>query len=273
MTVHVKKAGERLVSKTVLRPPRAVTLAEAKERSVAEPTRIDAKSATTTMMPWKGWVSRLLQDTLGPERYNKIRETVFFMPKDIYDLTPAPIPSKQIRISKPDFPEVTAAYRYPSPGSQHTVPRIPEFEATDDPYDTGYFKHDTRRRYLSSEMPASPLIQRLQVELLESQNPEAAEEVKQAVETGPLSSPGNKGVFATGKSDFDPTGLRATMSVNYKSLNESLDASMPNHLPTPVWVGQEEQLKQWYADRNLPVPIGGYYAALKVPTARRVARW
>ncbi|GKY96847.1 hypothetical protein MPSEU_000643800 [Mayamaea pseudoterrestris] len=268
---NLKKAGER-VAKTVLRPPRAVTVAEAKAKTIAEPTRIDTKSATTTMMPWKGWISRMLEDTLGKERYEKMREVVFFMPKDLYDLTPAPIPSKKIRISKPEFPEVKAAYRYPSPGSQPIV-REPEFEENEDPYDTGYFKRDTRRRYLSSEQPAPPMVQRLQVELLEAHAPEAAAEVKHALEAGPQSSRGNKGVFATGPSDFDPTGLRATMSVNWKSLNESLDANMPNHLPTPVWAGHEDEIKAWYQERNLPVPIGAYYSALKVPVERRVARW
>lgn len=276
MTVTVRKAGEKLVGKTVLRPPRAVTRAEAQARSVEEPTRLDGKAATTSMMPWKGWVSRLLRDTLGAERYERLRATVFFMPDDIYDLTPAPMISKKIRITKPEFPEVTAQYRYPSPGSQAPV-HVPEFEAGEDPYDTGYFKKDTRRRYVSfEELPVAPEVARLQVELMPQATPEdreAAEQVRQALAAGPQSSPGNRGVFATGPSNFDPTGLRATMSVNWKSLNESLDANMPDHLPTPVWVGQEDQIVQWHRDRDLPVPIGGYYAPLKVPVKRRVARW
>jgi hypothetical protein len=272
-TTALKKAGESVAKKTVLRPPRAVTVAEARAQSVAEPTRIETTTThPTTMQPWKGWFSRFLQETIGEDNYRKMRETVFFMPSDIYDLQPAPNQSKAIRISKTD-PSITARYRYPSPGSQ--VPtRQPEFEATEDPYDTGYFKRDTRRRYLSSEQ-MNPAIETLKVELMTSQtaSSESRQEELTQIASGPASSPGNKNIFATGPSNFDPTGLRATMSVNWTSLNKSLDENMPDHLPTPTWVGHEDEIKQWYTERDLPVPIGGYYSALNVPVERRVARW
>ena len=37
--------------------------------------------------------------------------------------------------------------------------------------------------------------------------------------------------------------------------------------------GKEEEIIKWHEDRDLPVPVGGYYEALKVPVERRVARW
>ena len=104
-------------------------------------------------------------------------------------------------------------------------------------------------------------------------NDPAVQEEKARLEAGPESSPGNQGRFATGPTDFDPTGLRATMSVTWPELNKSLDEHMPDHLPTPVWEGHEKEIIQWYEERDLPVPVGAYYQALKVPRELRVARW
>mmetsp|Transcript_24948 Transcript_24948/g.42736 ORF Transcript_24948/g.42736 Transcript_24948/m.42736 type:complete len:96 (-) Transcript_24948:109-396(-) len=91
-------------------------------------------------------------------------------------------------------------------------------------------------------------------------------------EKGPTSSPGNKGVFATGKSDYDPTGLRATMSTSWEATEASLDANMPDHLPTPVRMSKQEEIVAWHEERDLPVPIGGVGYGL-VPTKARIARW
>lgn len=250
--------------KIVLRPPRAVT---AEEASTIEPHRT---SSTTTMMPWRGWFAQFLQDkVLSPEQYKKFRETFFFMPDDIYDLQQNPKPNQKIPISKTD-PTMTAMYRTPSPGSQVPV-NLPEFEEGEDPYDTGYFKRDTRRRYLSSEL-GNKEHELIKLSLMNQDDPAVQEDIK-AVQAGPASSPGNKGRFATGPTDFDPTGLRATMSVTWEALEASLDSHMPTHLPTPVWVGHEASIIQWHKERDLPVPVGGYYQALKVPVQRRIARW
>jgi hypothetical protein len=163
-------------------------------------------------------------------------------------------------------------YRTPAPGSQGDV-KIPRLELDEDPYDSGYFKRDTRRRYLYSELK-NPEIERLKIELLaDTLSPEQVQEALAALEAGPASSPGNKGVFATGPTKFDPTGLRATMSVTWKATQASLDAHMPDHLPYPTWHNDQEALVEWYQSRNLPVPIGSYYKPMSVATARRVAFW
>jgi hypothetical protein len=280
MTITVRKAGEALAKAAVtftlpkgtplvaLKVPRAVTKEEA-------PYILPAKESTTvTLMPWRGWFDRFLKEKLfSPSQYKTYREFFFFMPDDIYDLQQSPKPSQQIPISKTD-PTITAMYRYPSPGSVPPA-SLPEFSNDgsydDDPYDTGYFKRDTRRRYLSSEMGDKEQ-ELIKLSLMDQNDPAVQEEIKR-VEAGPLSSPGNKGKFATGPTDFDPSGLRATMSVSWTELEKSLDSHMPDHLPTPVWVGHEASIIQWYKDRDLPVPVGAYYTALKVPTKFRVARW
>jgi hypothetical protein len=253
-------------AQTVLKVPRSVTAAEAQARSIA-PNRT---STTTSLTPWKGWWDVYLREKLlSPGQYERYRNFFFFMPNDIYDLQQNPKPNQKIPISKTD-PTITAMYRTPAPGSQAPV-NLPEFEAQEDPYDTGYFKRDTRRRYLSSEL-GNPENERLKLELMPQDDPAVQEELA-AVTAGPLSSPGNKGKFATGPTDFDPSGLRATMSVTWTELEASLDSHMPDHLPTPVWVGHEDAIGQWHAERDLPLPVGGYYQALKVPRQRRVARW
>lgn len=268
MSVSFRKAGETALKKVAtgtkpLRPPRALSAAEAPEFMPHN------ASSTHTVMPWKGWFQRWLQETVGDEKFAKFRSTFFFWPQDIYDLEQSPRLNKNIPISKTD-PTITHQYRTPSPGSQKAA-EIPEFEEGEDPYDTGYFKKDTRRRYLSSDL-GNPELEKLKVQLMGGDNELVKEELSK-LEAGPASSPGNKGVFATGPTNFDPTGLRSTMSVSWQNLEKSLDEHMPDHLPTPTWVGREKEIIDWHESRNLPVPVGAYYEDLKVPVERRVARW
>lgn len=250
--------------KKVLRPPRAVTEEEA-------PTILPARESNkTSMMPWKGWFQSFLKEkVLTPAQFQKFRETFFFMPDDIYDLQQAPILTKKIQVSKDD-PTITRTWRYPSPGSQPPA-RRPLFEEGDDPFDSAYFKKDTRRRHLFSEK-GNAEVEKLKLQLMDSDDPAVQEELAK-LEAGPESSPGNKGEFATGPTDFDPSGLRSTMSVTWGAMEKSLDANMPDHLPTPVWRKDEKEILAWYKERDLPVPVGGYYTAMKVPRERRVAIW
>jgi hypothetical protein len=254
-------------AKIVLRPPRSVTPEEA-------PTILPARESNkTTMMPWKGWFQTFLKENvLSEKQYTKFRETFFFLPDDIYDLQQSPKLTQKIPISKLD-PTITAMYRTPSPGSQAPV-RQPEFDldVNEDPYDSGYFKRDTRRRYLSAEL-GNPAVEKARLQLMNSEDPAAVEAELAKLEAGPISSPGNKGRFATGPTDFDPSGLRATMSVTWEALEKSLDSHMPDHLPTPVWQKDEAKILAWYKERDLPVPVGGYYAPMKVPRERRIAYW
>ncbi|CAB9522145.1 expressed unknown protein [Seminavis robusta] len=269
--VTIRKAGEVVStgalraagSQTPLATPRAVSKEEA---PFIAPAR---ESTKTTMMPWKGWVQRFIGDTFGEDRLKQFRQNVFFIEDDVYDLN-TPNQSKKVPISKTD-PSITAQYRYPSPGSQPAV-RIPDMYDDEDPYDSGYFKRDTRRRYNFSELK-NPETEKLKLEYMDQNDPTVQEAKEELMNAKPASSPGNQGRFATGPTKFDPTGLRATMSVTWEETEKSLDTFMPDHLPTPTWVGKEDEVAKWYEDRDLPVPFGAPYEGLKVPVERRVVVW
>lgn len=247
------------------------------ESSKAVPNKT---STTETMMPWEGWFSSFLKSKLGPERYQKLRENVLWKPDDIHDLHQIPNPMTKIPISKDD-PTKTAMFRYPSPGSQPAAnipkeadPGSPE----DDPYNIAYYPKDTRRRYTSDPANVHPEIEAMKLELLkahtEGEEDERITKAQEILEQGPGSSPGNKGAFATGKSDFDPSMLRATMSANHEAMNKSLDAHMPDHLPTPEWFHRQDEIIAWYEERGLHIPLGGTGdVALKVDRDDRIARW
>lgn len=271
--VSIRKAGQVISTSSLrakgetmpLKTPRAVTKEEA---PFITPAR---ESTKTTMMPWKGWFQRFVADTFGEDKLQRMREIVFFIPEDPYELN-TPNQSVKVPISKTD-PTITHQYRYPSPGSQSAV-HIPQYDDDEDPYDSGYFKRDTRRRYLSSDW-YNPKTEKLKLELMDPDGKDPLiQEAKEELENyKPPSSPGNQGRFATGPTDFDPTGLRATMSATWQETEKSLDKHMPDHLPTPTWVGKEEELSKWYHERDLPLPFGFPYEGLIVPRERRIVQW
>jgi len=247
-------------SRKELEFPRAVTKEEAPYIKPAKET------GTESFMPWRGWVERLLKDKLGSDKVETLKGFVYFWPEDPNNLNQQPYPNSRTIYSK-DGKE-SASYREISPGSQPFVD-IPHDDLDSDPYDSGYFKRDTRRRYVDPEFPHSD-VEQLKLDMQDPNDPEV-QEAKKQLASGPASSPGNKGNFATGPSDFDPTGLRAVMSVNNPELFKSLDKHMPDHLPTPTWKEKEEEIYKWHKDRDLPVPIGGIFN--NVSTERRIAKW
>ena len=189
--VTIRKAGEVIStgslragggSQAPLKHPRAVTKEEA---PFITPAR---ESTKTTMMPWRGWIQRFIADTLGEDKLKKLRQTVFFIEDDLYELN-APNQSKKIPISRTD-PTITAQYRHPAPGSQPAV-RIPDMEETEDPYDSGYFKRDTRRRYQFSELE-NPENEKLKIEYMDPKDPAVAQAKQALMKARPASSPGNK---------------------------------------------------------------------------------
>lgn len=220
----VKKAGETAVKKvgkaaqTALKEARSVTAKEA-------PSIAPAKESTkTSMMPWRGWVTEALNKQFGEDRVEGWRRKLVYKPDDVHDFNQIPKPTTKVPITKDG--SVTAQFRYPSPGSQDPV-RIPKgFEPDEDPYDTSYYKRDTARRYRNSDFSEQ---EKAKLELMNSNNPDV-QELREKLTSGPESSPGNQGRFATGPSDFDPTGLRATMSATNEALEASLDANMPDHV-------------------------------------------
>eukprot|EP00566_Odontella_aurita_P017842 CAMPEP_0113566318 /NCGR_PEP_ID=MMETSP0015_2-20120614/22658_1 /TAXON_ID=2838 /ORGANISM="Odontella" /LENGTH=260 /DNA_ID=CAMNT_0000468597 /DNA_START=67 /DNA_END=849 /DNA_ORIENTATION=+ /assembly_acc=CAM_ASM_000160 len=252
------KAAEKAATSTAAR---AVS---AKEAPSATPAK---ESTTETMMPWDGWFSSFLKDKLGDERYDKLRRSVLYAPDDIHSLSQMSNPAVKIPITEDG--KKTAQFRYPSPGSAPPVD-VPLQEAGEDPYVTSHYTRDTARRDRDPAFP-DPEQEKLRLDLLPQDDPRVIE-AKEKFAEGPKSSPGNKGMFATGKSDFDPEGLRAAMSANHVALEKSLDANMPDHLPVPEWWDRQDEIVAWYEERDLPVPIGGTGFGT-VPREGRIARW
>jgi hypothetical protein len=263
MSVTFKKAGEAVVKqvlKAPLKVPRAVTAAEA---PFVEPAK---ESTKETMMPWKGWVSKIVKERIGDERFQALRKLVLYRPDDIHDLHQIPNPSTKVPLSDND-PSLYRQFRNPSPGSEPPV-RVPKLEETEDPYNVTYYARDTARRNLDRAYPSKD-IQKMKLELMDPNSPEVQE---MKAQLDPQSSPGNKGRFATGPTDFDATGLRASMSASHAALEESLDANMPDHLPYPEWYDKQDEVIAWYKERDLPVPMGATGWGT-VPIHTRVARW
>jgi hypothetical protein len=237
MTITIKKAGEAAVSRVIhsskssaakaasgiqptieVKPPRAISKTEA-------PHVIPANEpSTATMMPWKGWVDRFLKDKMSAEQYQTWRNTFYFWPEDPYNLMQMPPASYKVPVSA-DGKEF--GYREVSPGSQPGV-SVPLHNLDDDPYDSGYFKKDTRRRYVDPEFP-HPEIEQLKLDMQDPNDPEV-QAAKEKLAAGPKSSPGNGLRFATGPSNFDPTGLRAVMAVTNAQIQKELDKHMPDHV-------------------------------------------
>ena len=260
----MKRVAEAAAKKVI---PAASGAVFAKESASIAPSAV---SSTETQMPWEGWVSSFLSSKLGHERFEKIRSLVVFRTDDIHRGNQIPFPITKVPINKDG--SLTAQFRYPSPGSQEGGRQPDEDQGTlyDDPYFVSYYPRDTSRRDHDPAFPSQEL-EKLKLELL-PQDDEKVQEAMAQYEEGAKSSPGNKGTFATGKSDFDPTGLRASMSTNNEAVAKSLDSYMPNHLPTPDWWDKQEELAAWYAENDLPVPLGNTGHGT-VPREGRIARW
>jgi len=261
MTLPAKKAAEQVAKKVIPAASKAVSASEAHTIAPSKTSSLESH------MPWEGWFSSFVRDKIGSNTYDKIKKVILFAPDDIHGLEQAPRQVTKVPLT--DDGSKTAQFRYPAPGSQPKA-RIPSLDKGEDPFDIAYYPRDTARRHRDPAFP-NPALEEIKLALL----PQDASEVKDEVEKfneGAKSSPGNKGRFATGPSDFDPSGLRATMSANHEALNASLDANEPDHLPMPTWWNNQEEAVAWYKERNLPVPMGQTGFAT-VPREGRIARW
>lgn len=221
------------------------------------------------MLPYRGWIERLLREKMNPKTFDTVKGFFYFWPEDPNNLNQLPYPNDQHVVSKDG--KTSVAIREVAPGSQPFVD-IPKHDLDDDPYDSGYFKRDTRRRYVDPEFP-NPEVEQIKLDMQDANDPEVIE-AKKRLAAGPDSSPGNGGRFANGVSETQMGGLRAVMSVTNEDLFNELDKHMPDHLPTPTWAADEEEAKklfQWYKDRGLPVPIGGTFNGVSLK--RRIAKW
>mmetsp|Transcript_30408 Transcript_30408/g.35410 ORF Transcript_30408/g.35410 Transcript_30408/m.35410 type:complete len:266 (-) Transcript_30408:112-909(-) len=265
MSVPAKKAAEAVAKKVIPVASRAVSAAEAS--SIAPTAKCAGEESS---MPWNGWFSSFLASSIGANNFEKLRRAVVFRPDDIHNLEQIPRPNTKVPYTEDG--SKTAMFRYPSPGSQKggRQPEEDKGSLYEDPYVVSYYTRDTARRYQDPAFP-NPELEKMKLDFL-PQDDEAVKEAQAKFEEGPRSSPGNKGRFATGPSDYDPSGLRASMSANHESLEQSLDANMPDHLPVPDWWNKQEKLVAWYKERDLPVPIGGTGYGT-IPREGRIARW
>lgn len=205
---------------------------------------------------------------MGASNFEKLRRTVVFAPDDIHNLEQIPKPNTKVPLTEDG--KLTHMFRYPSPGSQSGKIRQPTVDDGEDPYNVTYHARDTRRRYDDPAYPDEHL-EEIKLALMPPDD-EAVKEAMAKLEAGPTSSPGNSGRFATGPSDFDPSGLRATMSTNHAAVQKSLDAHMPNHLPEPDWIDKQDEIVAWHQENNLPMPLGGTGWGT-IPREGRIARW
>lgn len=168
-----------------------------------------------TMMPWQGWVYRLLKRTLGDEKFEKLRSIALFRSDDPHGLVGVP---EHARTTVKGVPRIKG-FRYPAPGSRPPV-TVPTADLGSDPYNNNYYGRDTRRNakppiyhIVGSDVSAeerSRLPGTVKLISAEGEDGKAGESVELLVSPEPekIGSPGNKGMFATGKSDYDPSGLR-----------------------------------------------------------------
>ena len=295
LTSHLRTTWA-LSKKTIDCYPYNVTMYRTAIRRAASskpPSQTGPVSTTETMMPWNGWFSNFLKAKLGSERYEQLTDYLFFTKDDIHDLHGIPNPSTKVDIGDGQ----KAMFRYPSPGSQDPV-RLPEGEEGYDPYNIAYYPRDFR----SVKQPVITAVRSdYEPKPFEKVVPlkNAEEGISEALAEIPESSPGNKGTFATGKSDFDPSGLRAAMSTNHEAVQKNLDKLMPTgspahvsrrfcldfqfclllntisyiKLPTYEWESREDEIIEWYESRGLPVPMGARMDLLNVDRKKRVAQW
>jgi len=271
MSAPMRRAGLLLAkagsTSSTVAPPAVTTIKTVtiEESKTVQPAKAPLEES---MMPWEGWFGRFLQDKMG-DKYKPFRDFWTFRPDDVLNLEQNPRPNTKTQITEDGK---TAMYRYPSPGSQDPVnlPTADKGHIREDPYNVTYYPTDTRRM---NNDPAllSPEVEQLKLGFLDENDPRVAE-AQSALQAGPGSSPGNKGMFATGKSDYDPTGLRATMSANHVDMQAELQKHLPNHLPTPEWVSKQDEIIAWHEERGLPVPVGGVGMTF-IPKEGRVARW
>jgi len=262
MSAPVKRAAYTAAKSVIPQASRAVTPAQAKNIVP------NATSSTETSMPWEGWFTSFLNKSLGDKTYQKLRSYIVFMPQDIHNLEQQPLPGTKVPLTEDG--KITAQFRYPSPGSQPRVVQPDEDDGTmyEDPYIGSYYTRDTRRRFDDPAFP-NPELEAAKLAILPEDDPRV-KEMMENFEEGPKSSPGNKGMFATGHSDID--SLRAAMSTNHASVNESLDDNMPDHLPAPNWWDEQTKVVEWHKEKKLPIPIGRTEWGT-IPTRGRLARW
>jgi len=150
------------------------------------------------------------------------------------------------------------AYRYPAPGSQ-PPPAIPREEIGKDIFDAKHYSRDYRRA--PKERPIIKATRRLTKEDI------AAIEAGDQPKEGSTGKFGNPAVF-----EYDPTGLRSSMTATHEALEAELDKHKPTQLPHFAWEDNQDAIVAEYEAKGLPVPPGQPFK-WKVPPDYYKAKW
>jgi dTDP-glucose pyrophosphorylase len=85
------------------------------------------------------------------------------------------------------------------------------------------------------------------------------------------SSPGMK---IPAVAQYDPTGLRSTMTATWAALDASLKAhATPNHLPVPDWWSNYKNIQKEREAKGLPPAVGHQYKFKVVTPNYNKVRW
>lgn len=198
--------------------------------------------------------------SLLPQSWQHKLRATFMLNTDDQELIPkgSPLPKKGELAPH--------GFRSPSPGVIREV-NIPKFdykidengEVDHEPlYNNAYYVRDTARNCVEKplRMVNPALIDTMVIVPNPRGNPSN-------------SSPGSKNPDVLA---WDPTGLRTSMTATNEALEISIASHMPDHLPTPQWHKDAEQIMaKWEKDGTHPVMGRGL--RMKEPDNFRVFRW
>jgi hypothetical protein len=252
----------------------------------------------------------MLKEKLGDEKFTRLRNTMVFRPTDIHNLSGAPesarltmpgvpsiqgyrypAPGSQPAVNIPQSDEGTDPYNT-NYYSRDTRRNLKREEIT-------FIGCDNTREeieeYISARGGVVETWKETKEEALEicaKMDPSEATMYLAKYEGGAVTrarvmfpedikarefakrpgSPGNKGVFATGKSDFDPSGLRTAMQTNWAAMNASLEAHRPTQLVRSEWEKRQPEIIEDLKAKGLPMQAGSPMP-WSVPERSRVASW
>jgi hypothetical protein len=73
---------------------------------------------------------------------------------------------------------------------------------------------------------------------------------------------------------YDPTGLRTTMTANWPVLEKAvLENALPDHLPAPEWLNSMEEINKRRLERGLPLGLGREYPMKSMSPNYNKVRW
>eukprot|EP00634_Sargassococcus_sp_CCMP2135_P004058 CAMPEP_0198648208 /NCGR_PEP_ID=MMETSP1467-20131203/3314_1 /TAXON_ID=1462469 /ORGANISM="unid. sp., Strain CCMP2135" /LENGTH=204 /DNA_ID=CAMNT_0044383909 /DNA_START=81 /DNA_END=695 /DNA_ORIENTATION=- len=191
-----------------------------------------------------------------PKSVQNFIEGLQFRPQKPSDMEPSPLVRQKLK-----GVDRIQGYRYPAPGSRPPA-RIPRVDNTDDVFDIKFLGKDTRRA------PRNHIIF-TNKKCLDSEEIKAittkAESVK--LDWGSSGKFGNPAV-----KEYDPTGLRSSMTATHEALAKSLEEHKPTQLVHYEWWDEQDAIIADAKAKGIPPPPGKP-PAWKYPKERYQASW